>query len=142
VLTLLHTALASPTFYGYNLIVQRAEIQTHGFPCIKVIGNRDCTTGPLGASDGDILVECRCALNRRLIHTSILPDRVARPVTGDGAFLRAAGGKAEVIFYDVILDKRVGAPAIDRKQASPAANTKVATEVDGARTGRVSNNII
>lgn len=97
-----------------------------------MIGNSDCAAGSFGASYGDVLVEGRRTLNGRLIDTRVLPDRVAWSVTGDTAFHRAAGGKGKVIFYDVVFDKGVGAPAVNRKQANSATNTKIAAKLDRA----------
>lgn len=97
-----------------------------------MIRNSNRATRSLGVPDRDVLVERRRADDGRLVDARVLPDGVARAVTGDAAFDRAARGKAIVVFHDVILDEGVGAPAVDREQANAAADTKVATERDGA----------
>ena len=96
-----------------------------------MIRNSHRATRSLGVPDRNVLVERRRADDGRLVHARVLPDRVARSVAGDAALHRAARGKAKVVFHDIVLDKGVSAPAVDREQADATADAKVAAEIDG-----------
>lgn len=136
--SLLYATLPSPSFHSNNLIIHSAQIHPQRSPRIEMVRNSDRTTRPLGVPDRDVLLKCCRTDDGRLVDARVLPDRVARSVAGDAAFHRAAGGEAEVVFYDVVLDKGVGAPAVDGEQANAATDTKVAAEVDGAITSTIS----
>ena len=80
-----------------------------------MLGRVDGATDALGAADGPVLIEGRGAENRGLVDAAGLVDVVGAAVVVDGAeALRARRGvEGAVGLDDVVLDERVGGPAVE-----------------------------
>lgn len=98
-----------------DLIVEGTERQAVLRPGVEVVLDGDGTAHALCLTDGPVLVECGCADDRRLVRANIQVDLVSSAVRGNRALVGAAGRRivrAEAL-DDVVLDERVGEPAVD-----------------------------
>lgn len=96
-----------------------------------MVGDGDGAAGTVGLANRKVLLKGGSALNRGLIDLLMSVDVVGRTVAGDGADLSetAAGVVVAEGFDDVVLDKRVLEPAIDR-QVSIAVGGEFPAEGD------------
>lgn len=121
---------ASPAFNGNNLVVKSPKVQTKWLPGIEVILNCHSSATSLRISDWYILIECCRAHNRRLVYTGILPHCVRWSIASDRPLYSARCREVWVTFNNVVLNKGVFGPAIDREQTCPAADTKRTAKFD------------
>lgn len=77
-----------------------------------MVRNGDGAASPRGLPDGDILIKGGGPLDRGLVDLLVQPDGIGGTVAGDGTFLGALLRVANGILYDIVLDKRVGAPSV------------------------------
>jgi hypothetical protein len=96
-----------------------------------VVLDGDGAAGSRGAPDGDVLVESRGAHDGRFVNTLILPDSVGRSIARDRPLHLTTGGRVAVVLHDVILNERVGGPAVDREETGTAADRKRTTKGNG-----------
>lgn len=84
----------------------------------------------------DVLGEGGCSNDGWLVHLSVLPDIVDRTITGDRANFLALGraGAVASVLLNIVLDERVGGPAINRDKHCPSLGLGRATEVDLSET--------
>lgn len=98
----------------HDLVVKGPQLQAQLRPGIKVIRRRDSAAAALGLADGPVLAEGGGALDGGLVDARGLVDVVGAAVRGDAAEAGGARGRvvgAEVL-DDVVLDERVGRPAV------------------------------
>src|SRR5262249_14435582 len=89
-------------------------------------------------TDRQVLLEGRRALDRGLIDLLVLIDVVRPTVTAHRALEGAGGGRgAVVVLHDVVLDQRVGRPAVQGDQRGAARGTEAAGEADGVAAAGV-----
>jgi hypothetical protein len=71
----------------------------------------------MGISDREILVENGCANNSSVIidHTRILVDYIHRSVAINGTLYSAKARRTKGILKNIVFNKGVFAPAVDRK---------------------------
>jgi hypothetical protein len=119
-------ALAAPAFHSNNLVIKRAQVQTEVSPCLEVVLDSDSATLTRGISDREILVESRCADNRPVLidYTRILIDYVLRFIARNRPLYSAKARRIKGILNNIVFNKGVFAPAIDRKKGSSATNSK------------------
>ena len=67
----------TPALHSNDLVIESTQVQSKRRPSLEVILDGDSTTGSIGRSDRDILIESRRALDRRLVNTRVLIDRIA-----------------------------------------------------------------
>jgi hypothetical protein len=97
----------------------RAQVQANAGPGVEVIACGDGSADALGGADGPVLLEGSGAFDRWSVCACAHVNIVCSAIAGDGAFLGGAGRRVvgAVRFDDVILDERVGGPAVDSKIA-------------------------
>lgn len=97
-----------------------------------MVCRRDGPARALRAADAPVLVECRSALDRRLVDARALVDVVRAPIGGDGALVSepAGGVVCADVLEDVVLDEWVRRPSV-HGQVGVAAWFVVAVERDG-----------
>jgi hypothetical protein len=122
---------AAPAFNGNDLVVQSTQVHTVRRPRRYVVREGDRAAGAWRVPDGDVLLEGRRALDRGLVGLLVLPDGVRAPVAGESTLLRAARGYALVGFHHVVLDERVGAPAVEGEAAESAVDVEGTAVGDG-----------
>jgi hypothetical protein len=123
----------APALGGEGLVVVGAEVHAELGPGVKVArGGDGAAAGALLLAVADVLPEGRGALDRGLVHLLVLPDVVGRAVAGDRAHLLALCGARTVarVLLDVVLDQRVGGPAVDGDQDGSALGAGGAVELD------------
>jgi hypothetical protein len=109
-------ASIAPAFGREGLVVVLSQVHAELGPCIKVaLGGDGTAAGSLLLPVADVLPEGGRALDRGLVDLLVLPDVVNGTVASDGADLLALSGAGTVAgeFLDVVLDQRVGGPAVD-----------------------------
>lgn len=112
-----------------------SEVQAKLSPRIEVALRRDgSASGPLGLPVANVLPEGRSSLNGRLVHLLVLPDVVDRAIAGDRPNLLALGrtGAVAGVFLDVVLDERVGGPAVDGDEDCAGCGAGLSIESDVA----------
>lgn len=126
---------AEVSLRGNNLVIVRAQFQSSGGPRVEVVCGRDGSTGALGLADGPVLVEGRGTDDGRRVYALGLVDVVCSSVGGDGALPRGTGGRviSAEVFDDVVLDERVGGPAVDG-EVTVAVGVVGTTVLDCPRT--------
>jgi len=100
---------------GHDHVVPLAEVEVALLlPLGKVLVGVDAATDALDAADGPVLVERRSAENRGLIVAAGLVDVIGAAIVFDGAeTLGARRGVVRAVgLDDVVLDERVGGPAV------------------------------
>jgi hypothetical protein len=110
-----------------------AELQAVGGPSVEVaLGGDGSAAGTLVDTVGDVLGEGGGADDGRLVDLGVLPDVVGRAIAGDGADLGALSGTSTVggVLLDVVLDKRVLSPAVDRDEDGASLGLGGTGEVD------------
>lgn len=72
-------------------------------------------SGSLGLPVADVLPEGRCALDRGLVDLLVFPDIIHGSVASDRADLLSLSRPCTIagVFLNVVLDQRVGGPAVD-----------------------------
>ncbi len=93
-----------------------SQVQPSLGPSSKVIGQGDgAAAGSLVDAVRDVLLECRCAGDGRLVGLLVFPDLVRRTVRLELAQLLALGGPLAVrgVLLDIILDQGVTGPAVN-----------------------------
>lgn len=95
------------------------QVQTNVGPCVEVVSSVNRSADAVGGTDGPVLLKGRGALNGGCINSSTLIDVVRSPVRLKSPLI--AGTRGGIVcsegFNNIVLDKRVGAPAIDSKVA-------------------------
>lgn len=117
---------------GKDLDIELAEVETVGLPGVEVVGGCDYTAAGWVLTDRDILVEGGGTLDRGLVDLGVLVDVVVSSVAGDGAEERSGAVFLIPVLHDVVLDERVGGPAVDGERHHAAAGGEAATVVDGS----------
>jgi hypothetical protein len=100
---------------GHDHVVPFAEVEVAlALPLVKVLARVDDAAGALLAADRPVLVKGGGALDGRLVDAARLVDVVGAAVVFDGA--EPAGARRRVVravrLDDVVLDERVGGPAV------------------------------
>jgi len=85
-----------------------------------VVGNGDGTAGTWSLTDGDVLVEGGGSLDGWLVDLLVKPDVVDTSVRGDSTLVGADGLVTSVGLHDVVLNKWVLAPSVDREETDTA----------------------
>lgn len=127
------TAGVAPALGGEGLVVVLAKVHAELGPGVEVaLGGDGSAAGTLVDTVGDVLGEGGGADDRRLVHLGVLPDVVAGAIAGDGADLLALSGARTVggVLLDVVLDKRVGGPAVGGDKDGASSGRGGALEVD------------
>jgi hypothetical protein len=109
-----------------------AEVEAIALPRVEMGAGVDGTARTVGLTDGPVLVERGRADDRRLVDALGAEDVVRRAIGSDRAepLRPRAGVVGAEVLDDVVLDERVGRPAIDGEIAV-AARVEGAAEVDG-----------
>jgi hypothetical protein len=106
----------TPALGGQSLVVVLTKLHAMRGPSVEVAGGGN-STGARALVDavGDVLIEGAGALDGGLVHLGVLPDVVDGAVAGDLAHLGALSRASPVgrVLLDVVLDERVGGPAVD-----------------------------
>jgi hypothetical protein len=117
-----------------------AQVEAELLPGVEVAAGGDgAAAGALGLPVGDVLPEGGGALDGGLVDLLVLPDVVDGAVARHGAdllALRAAGAVGGVLLH-VVLDERVGGPAVDGDEDGAGVGARGAREVDLAGWGLV-----
>lgn len=109
------------------------KVHTELSPGIKVaLGGNSAAAGPLVDAVADVLGESGGTLDGRLVDLGVLPDVVDGAVAGDLAHLLALRRAAAVgrVFLHVVLDERVGRPAVDGDEDRAGLGLGGALKVD------------
>ena len=125
----------APALGGESLVVVLAEVQAELSPSVKVaLGGDGAAAGPLVLPVGDVLPEGALALDAGLVDLLVLPDVVDAAVARDAADLLALGAARTVagVLLDVVLDERVGGPAVDGDEDRAGGGLGLALELDVA----------
>src|SRR5262249_42728053 len=132
-------AAAAPGFGRHDLVVHRAQVHPVAGPGVDEVGERDGPAAPRRGPYRQVLVEGRGALDGGLVDLLVLGDVVRAAVAGDLAHEGTGPvGRAHPVLDDVVLDQRVGRPAVERHQAGPAGRVEAAGVADrAAGTARV-----
>jgi hypothetical protein len=123
----------APALGGQRLVVVLAEVHAELLPGVEVaLGGDGAAAGALVHAVGDVLGEGGRADDGGLVDLGVLPDVVRRAVAGHGADLLALGGSRAVggVLLDVVLDERVGGPAVDGDEDGAGVGGGGAAEVD------------
>src|SRR6185312_11359844 len=86
-------------------------------PGVEEVAGGDGAAGAPGLPDRPVLVERGGALDRRGVVPGRLVDVVGAAVAGDGALVGAGGPVAAPVVGDVVLDQRIGGPAVQGQVA-------------------------
>lgn len=78
-------------------------------------------------ADRDVLVKGRGTLNGGLIDALVFPDGISGTVACNRTLLTATSADTLVTLHNVVLNQRVGGPAVHRQAAEPATDTKSTT---------------
>ena len=124
---------AAPALDGDDLDVVGAESHALSGPGVEVIGHCDGAAHAGRVTDRDVLPEGvqPGASNGGLVDLLVLPDGVGAIIGRHGAHVGAADGDADVLLHDVVLDQRVGGPAVNAETAEAAAHAVGARVGDG-----------
>jgi hypothetical protein len=123
----------APALGGQGLVVVLAKVHAELLPGVEVaLGGDGAAAGALVDAVGDVLGEGGGADDGRLVDLGVLPDVVRRAVAGHGADLLALGRAGAVggVLLDVVLDERVGGPAVDGDEDGAGGGGGGALEVD------------
>jgi hypothetical protein len=120
------SALPVPAFHSKNLVIERAQVQTEVSLCLEVVLDSNGATLTRSISDREILVESRCADNRPVLidYTRIVINYILRSIARNRPLYCAKARRIKGILNNIVLNKGVFAPAVDRKKGSSATNTK------------------
>jgi len=124
----------APALGRESLVVVLAEVHAELSPSIEVaLGGDGSAAGTLLLPVADVLPEGRSTLDRRLVHLLVLPDVVGGAVAGDGTHLLALGRASTIagVLLNVVLNQRVGGPAIDGDEDGSGLGSGLALEGDG-----------
>ena len=115
-------ATAAVSFRGQDLVIECPQSHAEAFPRVEVVCRGDCSAGSVGLTDGPVLLKGRCSLDGGCVGTGCLINLVSTAVTGNGAFIckASAGVVGAEVLGDIVLDQRVGGPAVDREIAVAA----------------------
>ena len=113
--------IAVITLSRYDLVFKRPKLQAALSPSSEVVGDVDATAGALVAANGIVLEEC-ASIDRQLGVADGLAEAVFTPVyrirrellLGIRGWVEGAEG-----LDDVVLDLRVGHPAVDGQVRVP-----------------------
>ena len=121
---------------GEDLVVVGTEVQAVVAPSIDVVLERDSTAGALVLTDAPVLVKRLGAVDRWRVVARAHVDVVRAAVRLEVALVLRLRARVECAerLEDVVLDERVGAPAVDG-QVRVAARVVRAGEVDGPAVG-------
>ena len=111
----------------------RTEVHAELGPGVEVaLGGDGSAAGTLVDTVGDVLGEGGRANDGRLVNLGVLPNVVAGAVAGDGADLLTLSGARSVgsVLLDVVLDKRVGGPAVSGDKDGASSGGGGTLEVD------------
>lgn len=111
-------AAALVTLGGHDHVVPGTELQVAlAAPFLEVLARVDRAADALLATDGPVLVEGSGADDGRLVDTPGAVDVVHAAIVLDGAEARRAGRRVvrAVGLDNVVLDERVGGPAVERE---------------------------
>lgn len=125
------TAVVS--FGSNNLVVVRAEAHAMRGPGTEVVAGGNGSGASVRLANRPVLLECSSALNGRRIGSGSLVDIVCGAVRLNSAFQSSTCRRvicAEAL-DDVVLDQRIGGPAVDGEVAVPVG-TVGAAERDGS----------
>jgi hypothetical protein len=124
---------AAPGLGRHDLVVHRAEPHSVTGPGVDEVGERDGPAGSRRVANRQVLPEGLGALDGGLVDLLVLDDGVRAAVAGHGAHdLTGAVRRATPVFDHVVLDQRVGRPAVERDQGGAAAVLEAAGVLDRA----------
>ena len=117
----------------------RAELLSSLRPSIKVILRRNRASNPLNGPHGPELLESRGALDRRLVDASSLVDVVGSAIRLNRPLLRRSRRRVvrPIRLNDVVLDKGVACPSIERDVAVDRPRVPGTSVVDDLSTSGV-----
>ena len=108
------------TLSGDDHVVVLAKLHAELVPGIEVLANinrarKSSARRLLGVADRPVLLKGRGSLDGGLVGTGGLEDIIRSTIDGDGALLGGGAGwvVAAVALDDVVLDERVGGPAVE-----------------------------
>lgn len=110
-----------------------AETHALSGPSVEVSLHVDATAGALDLADRPVLLKGLGAIDRWLVHTGRLGDRVNTAVSGEGTLALGVAGRvvgAETL-DNVVLDQRAAGPAV-YGQVTVALRLERAAVVNGA----------
>lgn len=126
-------ATALVTLSSHNLVIVLTQSQSLASPSVEVVCHVHTASNPLGVPHAPVLIECRGTHDTRLVIPCRLSNGISTAVGLESSqVLRPrAGVVGAVRLDDVVLNQRVGRPAID-SQVSVALGVERAAVVDGA----------
>ncbi len=106
---------ATPGLSGEDLVVERAEVHPVAGPRVEDVLRGDRPAGGVSLPDRQVLLEgAAVARNAGLVDLLVLVEVVRGAIAGRGAHEGAQrGATALVVLDDVVLDQRVGGPAVE-----------------------------
>ncbi len=120
-------AAAAPGLGRQDLVVHRAQVHALAGPGVDEVGEGDGPAAARRGPDRQVLPEGRGALDGGLVDLLVLDDGVRAAVAGHRAHVLArVVGRADVVIDDVVLDQRVGRPAVERQQVGAAVGVEAA----------------
>src|SRR6185437_6978784 len=122
---------AAPGFGREDLVVERAEVHPVAGPRVDEVLRGDGPAGGVALADGQVLLEgAAVAGNAGLVDLLVLVDVVRGAIAGHGAHEGAERRAAAlVVLDDVVLDQRVGRPAVQRRQRGAGGGIEATAEV-------------
>ena len=93
--------------------------------------DRNGTADTIGITDGYILVESRCAFNRRFVGARVLPDSVGSAITGDRALHGTGLCQVYDVIDDIVLYQRIGRPAVYGQGRESGGDSEAASMGNG-----------
>jgi hypothetical protein len=123
----------TPALSGQSLVVVLTKLHAVAGPSVEVAGGGNSAGArALVNAVADVLGEGGGALDGGLVHLGVLPDVVDGAIAGDLAHLGALSGTSAVggVLLDVVLDERVGGPAVDGDEDGAGGGGGGAREID------------
>jgi hypothetical protein len=126
-------------FSSKNHVVVRSELLTGLGPSIKVVLRSNSTTDTLNGPHRPELLEGRRAVDRRLVDAGSLIDIISSAIRLNRALLRRSGRRVvrAIRLNDVVLDKGIARPAIERNVAVDASGIPGPRVVDDLSTAGI-----
>lgn len=126
------TTRIAPSLRRESLIVVRSKFHTQLSPSIEVVlGSHSPASRTLVLTDRNVLPEGRRTLDRGLVDLLVLPDVVVGAVAVYGSnFLPLCGALAIAVLLNIVLNERVGRPAVDGDENRAGGGRSGTREID------------
>lgn len=114
----IRSATAVVSLYRQNHVIMGSRFQSCRLPGLEMVSHCHDTLASFLLPYAENLPERGCPLNARFVDAHLSSNKVETPVTGQIAFLLTLWRCGRVMiwvvrFNNVVLDKRVGSPAIN-----------------------------